>query len=191
LPPQVEPLAKRWTREEYFRLSDLGAFQDKRVQRIDWEIVEMPGQNNPHAWAVTRSFRAIDRVFGQTHSVRISATLGLGPPHDPDPDVAVVDWDVERRSNPPDTAVLVVEVGDSTLRYNLGRKANLYAAGGILDYWVLDIPHRQLHVHRNPVADPDAPFGFHYPPPLVIPADGVATPLAAPNASIRVADMLP
>ena len=185
------PQRKRLTREEYFRMYDAGVFEGRRVERIDWEIVEMPAQNNPHATAVTKTFRAVDRVFGQTHSVRISATLGLGPPHDPDPDIAVVEWAVQQRSNPPGAAVLVVEVSDSTLLYDLRRKVGVYAGGAVPDYWVLDIPHRQLHVHRDPVPDATAPFGHRYANTTVVPEGGTVTLLAAPRQSIAVADMLP
>jgi Uma2 family endonuclease len=189
----AQPQPRRWTREEYLRMSDLGFFQGHRVERIDWEIVETPAQKNPHATAVTRTLRAVDRVFGQTHSVRVGATLAVGPGSDPDPDpdLAVIDWAVQQRSDPPDAAVLVIEVSDTTLRYDLGRKANLYASGDVPDYWVLDVNGRQVHVHRHAVADPSTPFGYRYSSVVVFAATGAASPLAAPHASIAVADMLP
>ncbi len=49
--------------------------------------------------------------------------------------------------------MLLIEVADSSLDYDLGEKSNLYAEAGILDYWVIDIPAQQVHVLRNPGLD--------------------------------------
>lgn len=188
--PQPEP--RRWTREEYLRMSELGLFEERpKVERFDWQILEMPAQNNPHATAVTKSFRAIDRVFAVTHSVRVSSTLAVGPSSDPEPDVAVVEWAVQQGADPPDAAVLVVEVSDTTLRYDLGAKANLYASEGFPDYWVVDVRGRQVHVHRTPVPNPAARFKHRYSTVTVVPEAGIITPVAAPHAEISVKDLLP
>ncbi len=50
-------------------------------------------------------------------------------------------------------ALLVIEVADSSLRYDLGEKATLYAAAGIGDYWVVDIAARRIHCLRDPAND--------------------------------------
>ena len=53
----------------------------------------------------------------------------------------------------PDQVYLVVEVADSTLKYDCEVKDKLYAQAGIIEYWVLDLPNRQLHVFRDPTPD--------------------------------------
>ena len=89
----------------------------------------------------------------------------------------------------PTTALLIVEVADTSLRHDTTVKADLYAELGVLDYWVLDLSSRRLLVFRNPAPNTDGGTSYH--PPLILgPAESV-TPLAAPAASILVADLLP
>jgi hypothetical protein len=85
----------------------------------------------------------------------------------------------------------VVEVADSTLAYDRGEKSNLYAAGGVADYWVLDVTGRQLLVFRDPVADPAAPRGIRYATAIALGPIAAVSPLATPSAVVRVADLLP
>ena len=44
----------------------------------------------------------------------------------------------------------MIEVADSTLAFDLGAKARMYAQHGVLDLWVLDIRGERLVVHREP-----------------------------------------
>ncbi len=84
-----------------------------------------------------------------------------------------------------------MEVADSSLAFDIGEKASLYAAAGITDYWVLDLAHNRLYVFRDPRPDAVQRFGHGYfRQSLLAPADRVS-PLAAPSASILVSDLLP
>jgi Uma2 family endonuclease len=183
---------RRWTREEYIQMISLGWFQGKRVELIDGEVMEMPAQLDVHLASVTLTHDALRLAFGPGYWIRVQGSLDLSPYGIPDPDLAV-------RSGSPrgaihtiaTSALLVVEVSESTLAYDRGGKANLYAAGGIADYWIVNLVQRQLEVHRNPVADATQPFGFRYADRTIHdPGDAVA-PLAAPNAPVAVADLLP
>jgi Uma2 family endonuclease len=91
----------------------------------------------------------------------------------------------------PTTAVLAVEVADTSLATDRGEKAQLYAAAGIADYWVVDLNNRLLIVHRDPQSDPASPSGASYRmvTPLVIGQS--ISPLATPQAIVNVADLLP
>ena len=90
----------------------------------------------------------------------------------------------------PTTALLVVEVSDSSLARDRAIKGSLYAAGGVADYWIVNLVQRQLEVYRDPIADPAAFFGAHYATRVIlIPGDHVV-PLAAPSVKILVADLL-
>jgi Uma2 family endonuclease len=123
--------------------------------------------------------------------IRIQMALPLGLFTDPIPDLAVVNGPMRSHTVQPTTASLVVEVSDSTLAYDLGDKSNLYAAGGIEDYWVLDLNNRELHVFRNPVRDASAPHGFRYRTHSTFDSAAIVNPLADPKASIRVVDLIP
>jgi Uma2 family endonuclease len=181
------------TREEYIRLSDEGYFQDRRVQLIGGELIEAADRENKHAMGVSLVQDALRQAFGPNFWVRCQASLDLGPLSVPDPDLAVIAG-APRSHNPtaiPTTALLVGEVSETTLAFDQTRKASLYAAAGIQDYWILNLIDDQLEVYRNPQPDPTQAFGYAYANVVILgPADYV-TPLALPAARIPVADLLP
>ncbi|MBC8143626.1 MAG: Uma2 family endonuclease, partial [Armatimonadetes bacterium] len=83
-----------------------------------------------------------------------------------------------------------------TLGFDRGRKGAYYAEAGIAEYWIVNIPERQVEVYRNPHADPAAEWGFVYDAPVIARIGDTVSPLAtqqvtAPNATIAVADLLP
>jgi Uma2 family endonuclease len=91
----------------------------------------------------------------------------------------------------PTSAEVVVEVSDTTLAYDMGDKARLYASASIADYWVIDVVNRQLSVFHNPTPDAAQPFGAAYASMTTLGPNDSVSPLAASHASIRVSDLLP
>jgi Uma2 family endonuclease len=187
----VQP--RRWTREEYHRLAELGILgPEERVELIDGEIVVVPPQGSPHYTAIRATEEALRAAFGPGYDVRVQGPLALEERSEPEPDVAVVRGtfrDYEREH--PASAVLVVEVADTTARYDRERKGRLYARAGIPEYWLLNLPRRRLEVYREPVPAGDLPRGARYATRQVLAEHEVVTPLAAPQARIAVADLLP
>ncbi len=86
---------------------------------------------------------------------------------------------------------MVVEVSEVTLGFDRDRKANLYASAQVADYWIVNLVRRQLEVYRDPIADNTQPFGFRYASRTILDSPDVVSPLAAAQASITVADLLP
>lgn len=82
-------------------------------------------------------------------------------------------------------------MSDGTLEIDCGIKAELYAAAGVPEYWVIDVNDPRLLVYRDPVADATAPRGFRYDTTFALTAADTVTPVAMPTATIRVADLLP
>ena len=117
--------------------------------------------------------------------------LVLGLATDPVPDVAVVVGSPRDYTDHARTALLVVEVAESSLSYDTRDKANLYAASGIRDYWVLDLVNRQLIVFQNPAPDAVQLYGAAFASRLVLDPTATVSPLAAPQASVLVSDLLP
>ncbi len=190
-PPVGAPPRLRWTTDEFHATCDAGVFEGRNVILVDGEILEMPAPNPDHNSASELTRAALAVAFGSSFWVRHEMALDLSLDTDPVPDLAVVPGTPRTVRNQPGTALLVVEVSDSTLAYDRGEKSNLYAEGGIADYWVLDLNGRQLLVFRDLQPDPAAARGFAYRTRLILgPTDGVS-PLAAPQASITVADLLP
>jgi len=147
--------------------------------------------NPPHAAVVVFVMEAIQQTFHGRGHLRVQLPIDLGLVSEPHPDIAVVpgggrDYLAEH----PKTALLVVEVADSTLEDDTHTKASLYAAGGIADYWVVDVAGRVL-VFRDPKPDATESFGFTYARVFAFGRDETVTPLAAPNHPIRVSELLP
>ena len=101
-------------------------------------------------------------------------------------------WDRGRATGEahPSSALLIVEVSDTTLIYDRGRKASLYAMRGVADYWIVNVNDDQLEIHRDPGADRTQPFGYGYASLTVHHRGDVVTPQAAPHLSFSVADLL-
>ena len=187
------PHRRGWTREEYERATELGLFRpDERLELIEGEVICKVAMNGPHANALRRCEKHLARVFAEGYDVRGQLPIALGNRNEPEPDVAVVvgssDDYVQAH---PIAAVLIVEISDTTLAYDRGRKAGIYARAGITDYWIINIAERVLEVHRQPVAIRGRPLGYGYQSVLRLNATQSVSPLAAPDVSIAVADLLP
>jgi Uma2 family endonuclease len=195
LPPAVTeefaPRPKRWSRRDYYRLAELGLIPEKRVELIDGDIYEVSPHSFDHFWAIDNLFEMLKDIFPDSYWVRQQGPCIHGEFSEPEPDVTVAKGNKRTYKDHPTVAVLAVEVAKSSLSFDRGKKASLYAAMGVSDYWVLDLNNRQLWVHRLPVADETMPFGHRYSQVEAIPADGHVAPLEKPEARIAVADMLP
>jgi Uma2 family endonuclease len=188
-PASGEP--HRFTHDELFQMVDDGWLADCRVQLIEGELIEMPPQKNTHMISITRTQRLLEAAFGPQFWVRVQGTLNLSPWGVPDPDLAVVPVGYLSAAMPnPTSALLVVEVSDTTLRLDR-RKANVYAAAGIGDYWIVNLVDRQVEIRRDPRADANVRTGATYATVITFQPGDTLTPLAAPNAAIAVTDVLP
>jgi Uma2 family endonuclease len=187
------PKTYRFSRDEFYRLVDLGFFDGVRVELIDGEVVEMPAQSNLHALAIKLTEDALNAAFGAGHWVRVQMPLDLSPYSSPDPDLAVIAGSPRTHSTRanPTSALLVVEVSESSLSYDRLHTANLYAAAGVADYWIVNLVDRQVEVRRNPVADAAVEYGHRFAALTTLHPGDVAVPLAQPNQSVAVSDLLP
>lgn len=181
------PRRRRWSRQEYHRMVEVGLLQDDdRVELLDGEIVEMSPPGPPHSAVITRANSLLLRIFGEAFYVRVQLPVALDKYSEPQPDFAVIrvqDLDDEEH---PATALLVLEVSDSSLRYDRVRKSRAYARAGIPEYWIVNLRERQLEVQR----DPDAAAGA-YRERFVLDSEAEIEPLEAPGRRLRVEDLLP
>jgi Uma2 family endonuclease len=174
--------------QEYERIVATGVFDGKnrrRVELIRGELREMspigPAHNQIVAWLNKWSVRNIP---SDDVGVRIQSSLALADADcEPEPDVVWVSSDEFLAENPTAADVLLlIEVADSSLEYDRGEKAELYAEAGIADYWVVNLIDHTVEVHRGPAngryADVRS-FGI---------ADTIQ-PLAAPEARLEIASL--
>ena len=145
---------ERFTVERYFALVDEGVLQpDDRVELLEGVIVAMSPQNPPHATATNRTFRALLRAVGTRAVVRSQSPLVIGRYSVPEPDVAVVPGrEVDYEQAHPTTALLVVEVADSSLLQDRLTKAAIYAAAEIPEFWIINLRDNCAEIHRDPDA---------------------------------------
>jgi Uma2 family endonuclease len=176
-----------WTREDYERMAELGLFQDRRVELVDGVVYEfMTPQQSPHATGVQKSLRSLQALFPPTGwDVRCQSPLLLGPSSMPEPDLAVVVGEPDDYFHAhPSTAVLIVEVADSSQLHDRKRKAKVYARAAIADYWIVNLRTDAVEVLRDP-------RDGVYQTRRICRRGETISPVARPEASVAVADLLP
>ncbi len=187
-----EPRKIKWTREEYLSMAELGFFEGRRTEFLEGEITEMPTMNGPHATALELVYEVVRDVFSRNFAVRSQSPIDFDKDFEVVPDVFVIQGNArDFRDSHPKTADLIIEISDPTLSYDRNRKASLYAKFGIQDYWILNLKNRTLEVYRRPSADDNIYYGFGYAEKLTFDAASEVSPLAAPDAKIVIADILP
>jgi Uma2 family endonuclease len=181
VPPHV-----RFSLEQYLQMSEMGMFVDTRVEYIDGEIFQISPQMNDHAFVVSNCADVLAEVFPKArYWVRLQATLKIAGSA-PEPDLAVTDGPRQPGQECCDSALLVVEVSDTTIDHDLKLKAGLYAAGKIADYWIIDVRSKAVIVHRVPTANRMGKFGSRYSQIDTFSQDQQVSPLAMPGAVIPV-----
>jgi Uma2 family endonuclease len=146
----------RFSLKQYERMIEGGVFEDdRRLEFLRGEIVPMSPIGIPHARIVNYLTRwSINSTSRDEVEVSVQNPI-LVPPNDsaPEPDLAWIRPQQYTRHPTPADIFLVIEVSDTTLTRDTIDKASIYAEGGIADYWVVDLPSRVVHVHRDPLAD--------------------------------------
>ena len=178
--------ARHLSRLEYERLAEAGYFQPgERAELVDGVVYAMTPQKSRHVTGVQLTAEALRALAPVGTSLRIQMPLALTDDSEPEPDVALVPGTFrDYRDAHPTTALLVVEVADSSLFHDRRRKAPLYARAAIPDLWLLDLVHGRLEVFRDPV-------GGKYSTHLVLGPGDAVSPLWRPESRIAVADLLP
>lgn len=183
---------RRWTRAEYDRLVDLGVLSDEPVELIGGHLVVAEPQGSYHATGIGAGDDALRAALPPGWVVRAQMPVALDDESEPEPDVSVVpgaarDYLGEHPSRP----ALIVEVAESSLRFDRRDKGRLYARAGIADYWIVNLVDDVVEVYREPASSPEAPSGWGYRSVQRLGNRENISPLVAPNASIAVADLLP
>ncbi len=183
----------RFTRRRYARLIDQGLLgEDDPVELLDGLLLLREPQASPHRTSILLTAKALERAFGEGWFVQTQSPIVLDDRSEPEPDVCVVrgaprDY-VEAHPRHP---ALVVEVAQTGLRLARGRKAAAYARARIADYWIVNLVDRVVEVHREPARPGPARARWGYAAVKTLGEAANVTPLAAPDALVRVADLLP
>jgi Uma2 family endonuclease len=148
------PRRHRMTVEEYHRMAEVGLLaSDERVELIEGEIIDMSPIGRRHAAAVSQLLELLSSAVGKRATIYCQSSIVLGDLSEPQPDFALLvrrdDFYRYRTPTAADT-LLVIEVSETSLRYDCETKMPLYARHGIPELWVLDIAGKQLRVFRRP-----------------------------------------
>lgn len=144
----------RLTVEEYYRMAEAGILgEDDRLELIDGEIIDMPPIGVGHTSVVKRLNAIFTRGAGEGAIVSVQDPIRLNARSEPQPDLALLRHraDYYRDAHPgPADVLMLVEVADSSLRYDVDVKLPLYARHGIPEVWIVDLEHRRLEIYRRP-----------------------------------------
>ncbi len=177
-----------FSRQDYYHLAEHGILTpDERTELIYGRIIKrMSPMGRPHSVAVGKTAAVLTASFGEGYAVEQQVSMQLGSGLEPFPDVMVLRGTFDDYPDVPfaSAVLLLVEVSDTTLRYDRGMKAAMYAVGGIPDYWLVNLRARTLEVRRQPET------GEYLSLDVYAEGEAVAS-LAAPDAPVPVADLLP
>ena len=176
------------TREQYDLLVEAGALEGQPVELLEGRIVEMSPQGPGHGSALRRLTQALTLDLVRLHGpgvymVAPQTPLAVSSRSEPEPDVAVIDASADAVDAHPRTAHLVVEIAHSSQRADLLYKPGIYAGAGVGQYWVVDLPAREVVVHSEPYGGSDP--GYRQ-----VRRVGIDTELAVLGARARLADLL-
>jgi Uma2 family endonuclease len=149
----VETAQRRFTVEEYHRMAETGILgPDERVELVRGVIRRMSPKNWAHVITTKVVLRTMENALRGRASVYQAAPLVAREiDSEPEPDVLVCSNPDELAYGSPRTRpVLVIEVAESSLDYDLVEKAAIYAAAGVPEYWIVNLKDRRLAVFREP-----------------------------------------
>jgi Uma2 family endonuclease len=153
--PSAPPSRHLISVDAFHRMGETGILGPRdRVELIDGEIIDMSPIGVLHAAIVDVLARHFGRRTGESVFVRCQNPLRLDDISEPEPDIAILrpraDFYMTAHPGAADV-LLVIEVADTSLAYDLGTKVPLYARHGIPEVWVIDAATRHTRVFRRPV----------------------------------------
>lgn len=174
-------IAAKWSIAQYHQMISAGILENRRVELLKGEIVEMSPEGEPHAYFSSEAGAYLIRLLGDRATIRSAKPITLPNNSEPEPDIAIVQplGRTYLEHHPyPENIFWVIEYSDSTLVKDIETKTKVYAEVGILEYWVVNLKKRQLVIFRDP-QDGDYASKFTL-------TGGTVNPIAFPNVTISV-----
>lgn len=157
---------KRFTITEYHRLADLDFFtEDDRIELIKGEIIKMAAKGRPHSVCNTRLYKELFKLLEEKATIRGQEPIIITNNSEPEPDLVIVENrpdDYFLNHPTPSDIFLVIEVADSSLKYDQEVKLPLYAEAGISDYWIFNLVDYHLECYCQPYQDLQGKFGYRH-----------------------------
>ncbi|MCU0547464.1 MAG: Uma2 family endonuclease [Oscillatoriaceae cyanobacterium Prado104] len=174
-------IAAKWTIAEYHKMISAGILENRRVELLKGEIVEMAPEGEPHAYFSSEAGEYLIRLLGDRATIRSAKPIALPDNSEPEPDIAIVQRlgrEYLEHHPYPENIFWLIEYSDSTLVKDLETKTKIYAEVGIPEYWVVNLKNRYLIIFRNPQ---DGDYASK-----VTVKTGTVNPLAFPDVAVSV-----
>jgi Uma2 family endonuclease len=147
---QLRPL----TNAEYYQMIETGIIQEgERVELISGQIFTMAAKGVRHTICTRRLFKQLLSLMGDRADVQSQDPITLPNNSEPEPDIVIARLreDNYENSHPlPADIILIIEVSDTTLKFDQDVKAPLYATAEINEYWIVNLVDNRLEVYRQP-----------------------------------------
>ncbi len=174
----------KWTVEDYHRMIDSGVLNNRSVELLEGEIIEMSPEGPLHRFTndtvaeyLRELLRGQAKVF-EAHPITLSNS-------EPEPDIAVVrlpNSNYLTHHPYPEDIYWLIEISNTTLEEDLGRKKKIYANAGINEYWVINLKTKEIIVFREP-------SGNDYKTKFTV-NEGTISPISFPELQIEVKTLL-
>jgi Uma2 family endonuclease len=171
----------KWTVDDYHRMVEAGILDDRPVELLNGEIIEMSPEGTPHANRSTKGANYLRQLLGDRVEVREGKPITLSDRSEPEPDIAVVqplDDEYDDHHPYPENIFWLIEFSNSSLEKDLEVKRKAYAAAGIPEYWVVNLRRMELVLLRSPQAG-------DYQEEAIL-TEGTIQPIAFPDVTVAV-----
>jgi Uma2 family endonuclease len=176
----------RLTRRDYYRLGEAGILgENDRVELLEGQLIDMSPIGPRHAIVTQNLTELLVTAFAGRAGKRCQLPVVLNDGSEPQPDFALVrrPWRGYPHTHPePDDIFLLIEVADSSLKFDCTVKLELYALAGIREVWIIDLTTDGVLVHRRP-------SGGLYGSVVRVEGQGLLDVEALPGVTIRVAEL--
>jgi len=181
-------LAKHlFTVEDYYRMAETGVLRpDCRVELLDGEIIDMSPIGPFHAGTTKYLIEHFNKAAKDRWLLAIQDPLHLGDYSEPQPDLMLLKRvpDFYRAQHPsPGDVFLLIEVADTSLGYDRGRKLPAYGCAGIPELWIVNLEDQTIEMYREPHLT-------GYSSKTILRSGDKASPLAFPDAAVNVAELM-
>jgi Uma2 family endonuclease len=175
----------RFTIYEYHKMIDAGVLADRRIELIDGELLEVSPEKPFHSGVNNRLFKYLYDKFRDIAEVRPGLPITLSN-SEPEPDIVICRLEEHEYLDyhpTSDDVYVVIELSNSTLKFDLTNKKKIYADDEIAEYWVVDLNGRQINIFREPV-------NGEYQSEKIV-KDGIESILEFPNISLELLKFFP
>jgi Uma2 family endonuclease len=177
-------ITAKWSLDEYHQMIGAGLLDDRSLELIDGEIVEMSPEGVAHSFYCRGTAKYLRLLLGERAEISEAHPITLPNDSEPEPDIAIVrnpDTRYQTRHPFPEDIFWLIEIANTTLVKDLGVKKELYALVGIPEYWVMNLQTLELVVFRDPI-------GNEYRSEICS-SNGTISPLAFPEISIEISQL--